>query len=275
MPSGVYERTKPPWNKGLTKETDERLRKSGVNISKSLKRKNYVRIGMYGKHHSDKAKENMSKAQLKRKERDGYINSPEARKKQGNSMKRYWSNTENKSRMIGENNPMFGKNRSKETKKKISSTMMKNGTTKGINNPNWNPNRAEVYAPYGENFYNKNIRNRKWNLQDGRDMLTGTILDPNNRPAYHHIDYDKSNDDSDNHCFLSNSNHSRITGGQHNPIISERYKKILQENILSLKNGEIPKNWSQINMELFRQEKLKQIDLSFEYIIYNKGYKNG
>ena len=137
---------------------------------------------------------------------------------------------------------------------------------KGDNNPNWNPNRVEVYAPYGENFYDKELRNEKWKFQNGRDMLTGTKLDSKKKNDYHHIDYDKSNDDPNNHCFISINNHARITGYQKNPIKSERYRKILQENTLALKKGQIPKYWSQINKELFRQEKLKQLDLSL-YII--------
>ena len=133
----------------------------------------------------------------------------------------------------------------------------------GENHPMWNPNRVEVYKPYGENFYNDELRDNKWDIQNGRDMLTGMKLDPDKKPAYHHIDYIKSNDDPDNHCFLSSNNHSRITGNQRNPIKSERYKKILQENTLALKNGQIPKHWNQINKELFRQEKLKQLNLSY------------
>ena len=35
MPSGVYKRTNPVWNKGLTKETDERIEKSIVNRKKA------------------------------------------------------------------------------------------------------------------------------------------------------------------------------------------------------------------------------------------------
>ena len=31
MPRGVYKRTKDPWNKGLTKETDERVAKNAEN----------------------------------------------------------------------------------------------------------------------------------------------------------------------------------------------------------------------------------------------------
>ena len=226
----------------------------------------------------------------KRKKELGYINSPEARKKLSESLKGrnfteehrkkisesnkiYWQDPEIRAKRSrtqkGEKHWNYGKHRSEETKKKISEgNKIKWQDQKyrkkhiGENSSNWNPNREEVYAPYGENFYNNNIRNRKWKFQNGRDMLTGTKLDPNKRPAYHHIDYSKSNDNPDNHCFLSINNHTRITTRRSNPIKLERYKKILQENTLALKNGEIPKYWSRINKELFRQEKLKQLNLS-------------
>lgn len=197
----------------------------------------------YGKHLTEETKKKISEAgkgrifseehkkHLSESLKEAYSN-PEVRKKVSEKIKELWQRPEYREKMSGENHP------------------------------NWNPNREEIYAPYGENFYNNILRNEKWILQNSRDMLTGTMLDPNKKPAYHHIDYCKSNDDPDNHCFVSMSNHSRISRYQQNPIKSERYKKILQENTLALKNGEIPKNWSPLNKELYRQEKLKQLDLS-------------
>ena len=260
----------------MSEETKRKISEAnkGHKVSEETRKKLSERqIGeknhMYGKHPSEETRKKMSDAIQKRKERDGYIHSSETRKKLSEAMQKrkevlgYINSPETRKKIsekaktrIGEKNPFYGKHHTEETLKKIS----------GENHYKWNPNRSEVYAPYGENFYNKNIRNRKWNLQNSRDMLTGTLLDINKKPAYHHIDYDKSNDDTDNHCFVSVNNHMRITAYQKNPIKSERYKKILQENTLALKNGEIPKNWSPLNKELFRQEKLKQLDLS-SYII--------
>ena len=230
----------------------------------------------------------ISEGQLKRKERLGYVNSPEARKKMSETAKK----------RTGEKTSMYGKHHSKETRKKMSERskgkkkkpfskehrknlskaqqkrkkrdgyMLSPETKKklsiansGENSNWWNPNRSEVYAPYGVNFYDKTLRIEKWNLQNESDMLTGTKLDLNKRPAYHHIDYCKSNDDPDNHCFVSNSNHARITNCRNNLIKSEKYKRILQENTQDLQNGLIPRHWSQINKETFRQEKSKQLDL--------------
>ena len=39
MPSGVYQRTKPAWNKGLTKETDERVRRNAENTKQTVLKK--------------------------------------------------------------------------------------------------------------------------------------------------------------------------------------------------------------------------------------------
>ena len=242
------------WNKGLTKETNEGIRKGG---------------------------EKVSKARLKRKQELGYLQSPEARKKQGESLKNLWKTNDYRNKIL---ESRLGYKHSDDTKKKQSEKAKETWKDQKIRkkreismkenhadfrkekHPQWNPNREEIYAPYGENFYEQQLRNEKWNLQNGRDMLTGTKLNPNKRSAYHHIDYCKSNDDPNNHCFLSINNHGRITCYQSNPMKSERYKKILQANTLALKNGQIPKKWSPLNKELYRQEKLKQLDLS-SYII--------
>lgn len=61
MPSGVYIRTKPGWNKNLTRETDERLVKAGRNISKAMKGKIFSEEHKkkLRKPRSEKAKANM------------------------------------------------------------------------------------------------------------------------------------------------------------------------------------------------------------------------
>lgn len=248
-----------PWNKGLTKETDERIKK----YSKKLIDRKF----------SEETREKLSKTHK------GIEPWNKGLTKETDERVRKYSKA-----LEGKNNPMYGKQPSEETKKKMSEAQKgkkktpfteehkrnisksRKGKLLGEENPNWNPNREAVYAPYGENFYDQQLRNKKWSLQNGRDMLTGTKLNPNKHSAYHHIDYNKNNDEVDNLCFLSVNNHARITGYQRNPIKSERYKKVLRENTLALKNGQIPKNWSLLNKELFRQEKLKQLDLS-SYII--------
>ena len=92
-------------------------------------------------------------------------------------------------------------------------------------------------------------RYKIWKLQKGRDLLTGIKLEYSIKPAYHHIDYNKSNDKSDNGCWLLGNTHMLITGCYPNPIKREYYKKILQDNIKTLKEGKIPKTWSSKNKD--------------------------
>ena len=290
-----------PWNKGKTGiYTDETLKKIGdaqkgkklsdktkkkmskaqkgkkkkpfteehkKNISKSAKeRYKKYKHPMLGRKHTQEAKDKISVVNKGNvSPMKGKHPSKETRKKMSESGKKKIFSEEHKKNLIKakKKNPTWNKGLTKETDERVRKM---SEVISGEKHPMWNPNREEVYLPYGENFFNSNIRNRKWNLQKGRDMLTGIKLDPNKKPAYHHIDYDKFNDDPNNLCFVSHGNHSRITSKQSDPIKSERYKRILQENTLALKNDQIPKNWSPLNKELFRQEKLKQLDLS-SYII--------
>ena len=94
---------------------------------------------------------------------------------------------DNHADVSGENNPMFGKKHPQETIKLQSNKrkeFLKNHpgfikeTLKNRNqwkekNPNWNLDRASVYAPYGENFHNKILRQARWQLQSGRCLLSG------------------------------------------------------------------------------------------------------
>lgn len=79
MPTGVYKRTKPPWNKGRRLPEEHRRK-----ISKAMRRQwkeGKRESSMLGKHHSKETKKKMRKARLKRKKQLGYINSPETRKR--------------------------------------------------------------------------------------------------------------------------------------------------------------------------------------------------
>ena len=230
MTSGVYER------KPMSEETKRKIGDGnrGKIVSeetrKKISGKNNGMYGRTGEKHPNYGK-HLSK---------------EHRKKIKESMEKVWQDSKHRknisNKISGKNNGMYGRTEEKHW--------------------NWNPNRSEVYAPYGVNFYDKTLRKEKYELQRGRDMLTGTKLDSNKYPHYHHIDYVKSNDDPDNHCFVSNSNHMRITGCQKNLIKSEKYKQILQENTQDLQSGLIPRRWSPLNKELFRQENSKQLNLS-------------
>lgn len=243
---------KPTWNKGKHHSEETKRRISEANKGKrkppfSEEHKRRISEVNKGKKLSEETKRKMSEVNKGKK-----LSEDHKRKiSEANKGKRHSEETKRKLSEIQK-----GKKLSEETKRKIGEA------NKGEKHPNWNPNREEVYAPYGELFYNSTLRDTKWKSQYGRDMLTGKKLDPNKRNDYHHIDYNKSNDDPNNHCFLRHNNHMRITRFRNDPIKSERYKKVLQENTLALKSGQIPKNWNPLNKELFRQERLKQLDLS-------------
>lgn len=229
-----------PWNKG----------KIGVYSAETLKKMSEVKKGeksaWYGKHHTEESKKKMSEV------KKGYKMSEESKKKlsKAHTGKKLSEETKRKISlaMQGKNNPFYGRKHTKESIEKMS----------GPNNPMWNPNREEVYAPYGENFYDEDLREQKWKLQGKRDLLTGVKLIEGVRSHYHHIDYVKSNDHPDNHCWLNRKNHNKITGYQSNPFKAKYYMKILQENTVLIKKGKIPKSWKIKHIRQYKQEILKQ-----------------
>ncbi len=212
---------------------------------------------MFGKHHSEKTKQ-----QIKN-------NKPDM-----SGEKSYWFGLKHSKKtrklisdhhadMSGENNPMYGKigennpnygRKYPEHSKKMS----------GEGNPNWNPDRAAVYAPYGPNFYSRILRQVRWELQSGRCLLSGNKLNPDVTHAYHHFDWDKSNDNPDNVGFVTGHFHGIV----HSKRKKEYYKKILIQNLKDLKNGIAPKSWSEKNRLLYQQEMRVQTDL--DDILRNK-----
>jgi len=106
---------------------------------------------------------------------------------------------------------------------------------------------------YGPNFYNQELRKLKWNLQKGRDMLTGIKLVKGNS-HYHHIDYDRFNDNPDNYCWLTAKMHMKITANQwSNPTIGINAMLLLSNNLDILKMGKIPQSWKIINQSLYHK----------------------
>ncbi len=149
---------KIPWNKG----------KAGIYSSETLK--------LMRESHK---KENLSSETLKLMSdaRKGKKNTPETKKKQSEAMKRKYENgcihpmkdkhhTPESKQLISRANK--GRPKSEEWKKKMRGDRNpfygKGYLRLRDKNPNWNPNRAERYAPYGENFYNELLRSQKWNL---------------------------------------------------------------------------------------------------------------
>lgn len=109
---------KKGWNKGLTKEMDERVKRNGEFISKSLKgisKNKGKKNPMFGKTHSEEVKEKMSEL------RKGKKHSEQAKRKMSESKKNMSKETKRKMSIAqrGEKNPNYGKKASKETRKKI------------------------------------------------------------------------------------------------------------------------------------------------------------
>jgi hypothetical protein len=234
----------------------------------------------YGKHLSDETKWKLSNAMKGKKLSEEHKKKlSEIKKKNGTWHKgktgvysletlKQMSETHKRKYKNGYINPFKGKYHTKESKQKNREKlkeMYKNGEIEkrfGDKHPNWNPNRAEVYAPYGENFYNEQLRYERWNLQNGRDLLTGEKLEYGFKSHYHHIDWNKSNDNPDNHVWLNSSNHMRV----HSKYKRKYYEVILTKNLQILKEGKIPENWTKKNKNLFRQENLVQLKLEEIYL---------
>jgi len=87
-------------------------------------------------------------------------------------------------------------------------------------------------------FLNKN---NQWKYVD---LLTGEILEMDDRMAFHHINGDKLDDDFFNLIFSLQANHAIITAAQHNwKELSEFLEDILISNLYSILEGQIPESW--------------------------------
>lgn len=66
-----FRKGKPPWNKGLTKETDERI-KNSAEKTKELYKSGQLQYSFKGKHHTKESKEKISKNMKNNKNAGGY-----------------------------------------------------------------------------------------------------------------------------------------------------------------------------------------------------------
>ncbi len=200
MPKGIYERKNPSWRKG-TKLSEEHKRK-------------------------------ISEARIKRKERVGYLNSPETRRKISETNKGRKHTEKTKRKMSGkipwnkgltkeldkrvkkyaESNR--GKSKSEKHKKKLSESHKGNQHTKetrrkmslaqtGEKNHQWLGGKS--FEPYGFAFngnFKKLIRQRDNNTcvlcNIPQEKLKRTL-------SIHHINYDKLNTTKENCCTLCRS----------------------------------------------------------------------
>jgi len=132
----------------------------------------------------------------------------------------------------------------------------------GKGNPNWNPNREEVYTPYGADFYEnkEKIFRELMKEQGGRDALTRDNFKENDLIVRHHINYNKNDNRLENMCLLTNKTHGQVP--KKYSTKKELFKIRFQKGKLALREGKPPDHWPEKNKKLFMKEKSKQLDLS-------------
>jgi len=196
-----------PWNTGLTKETDIRLKRlsdlyKGKERTEETKRKI-----------SEKAKERFKNP--KNNPMYGRNHTKETRKKM----------SENHTDYRGKNHPRYGKKCSAKTRKKISESLK--GKYFAELNGNWKGGiSCEPYCDvWIDKEYKESIKQR-----DGNRCLNPTCLCNSKRLGIHHIDYVKKNCEPINLITLCTSCNSRANSDRdwhkawYKAIIYQRYK---------------------------------------------------
>lgn len=155
------------------------------SIGRSRTEETKKKISEYqrGSKRSEKSKQNMSKAKM------------------GDKNPMFGKGTER----LGNNNPMYGRKRSIETRRRTSEALM------GENHPNWQGGITKL--PYSQDWTSslrESIRNR-----DGYKCQLCFIEQCNldEQLNVHHIDYDKQNSDLSNLISLCRSCHTKTSNG--------------------------------------------------------------
>jgi len=198
------------WNKGLTKETDLRLKKKselykGFRHSEETKRKMSIsRKGKKQKSCSEEAKINMSKVRKGKtyEELYGVERAKEIKKKVSESLKGRKFTDDWKDKI---SKAHLNKIVSQESRLKMSKS--KKGKMMGENNPAWQEGKS--FEPYSSEFNNKfkrAIRKRDNQIC----MLCGIHREKLKRAlSVHHVNYDKKLTIPQNCICLCDSCHSR------------------------------------------------------------------
>lgn len=187
-------RGKPTWNKGLTKETSESIRRQSEKVSKYLQENNPFK----GRHHSEKTKKILRNKALGRWE---------SKTEQEKEEYRQWYR-ENSSWV--KNNPMKDPKFARQHVLKIAEIRKKNCTYIPWNKGLTFVDRKQRFAPYTEKHYDLEVRQKIFKEQN---CLCGLCRNDFDRLYFHHIDYDKYNDERENKIFLCGSCHGKTTFG--------------------------------------------------------------
>ncbi len=178
----MYLKNDNVWNKGLTKETDERVKKSSETLKYKFRVEN-MKSGMSGKKHKDKTKKKMSRIHKKMHKQGKWETTA------------YWKN----------------KNIPEKVKRKMS--ISRTGKCTGKDNASWLGGKS--FEPYGIEFNNQlkeSIRKRdNYRCQEcfkHQDELR-TKSNRKYKLNIYHIDYDKKNNHSENLISLCRSCHTQ------------------------------------------------------------------
>ena len=115
-----------------------------------------------------------------------------------------------------------------EQRQKISETMLKNGTTKGCNNPNWqegiskNPYPIEFNKPLKQSILERD----NYECQNPECTEIHDIL------HVYHIDYNKKNSNSENLITLCDSCNMKTNGKKKRLYFTEFYQNIMINRII-------------------------------------------
>lgn len=197
------------WSKGLTKETDVRLKKlSESNIGKKLSEetKNKLRQSMKEQYKSGKRKITIPKLSGKQHGMYGKTHTPEVRKKLSESL--------------------TGRKLTKEHKINIGLGQ------EGEKGSNWQGGKSfEPYSPKFNNTLKEQIRRRDhYRCQEcfRHQSELRTKTNKLRKLSIHHIDYDKKNNNPNNLISLCITCHAQTNFNRDNWV--DYYKNIMEDN---------------------------------------------
>ncbi len=207
------EECRPKYNQGKDhpmygKHPTEESKKKNSESNKGLKRDFKTRMKMSESH---KGKTSPMKGLKQSEETRQKIREGNKGKKRTEEQKKKYSKAF-KGRIITE-----------DQKQKIRETMLKNGTSKGENNSNWQGGISD--NPYPLEF-NKELKILIYE-RDNYQCQFPNCTEVHKKLHAHHIDYDKTNNDPGNLITLGDSCHMKTVGKKKREYYTEFYQNIM------------------------------------------------